>query len=88
MIVALYECGKIPKEIRQTLIKLSINERFISRTLHRYRETGDVLDRPREGCPRSVRTPKLIHAVCEWVRRNLLQKQKRLAGEMKVSNDL
>jgi len=29
--------------------------------------------------------PKLIHAVCERIRHNLLQKQKRLAKEIKVS---
>ena len=77
-IVALQECGKTPKEIRQMLNKLSINERFISCTQYRYRQL-------REGRPRSVRTPKLTHAVCKWVRLNPLQKQKRLAREMKVS---
>lgn len=83
-IVALFKCGKSAKEIYQLLKPLPINERFVFRTLQRYKEI-DVEDRPRKGRPRSVRLPNVIHPVRERVRRNPLRKQKHLAVEMNVS---
>ncbi len=84
-IIALHKCGKSAEEIFHLLKPLSINERFVFRTLQRYRETDDIADRPREGRPRTVRLPNVVHAVRERIRRNPLRKQKRLAVEMNVS---
>jgi DDE superfamily endonuclease len=84
-IIALFKCGKSAKEIYQLLKPLPINERFVFRTLRRYKESSDIEDKPREGRPRSVRLKNVIHAVRERVRRNPLRKQKRLAVEMNVS---
>jgi len=68
-IVALCECGKTAKQIYQTLKQLPVNERFVFRTLYGYRETDDVVDRPREERPNSARLPKVVHAVRERIRR-------------------
>ncbi len=73
------------KKIFQTLKLLSVNERFISRTLAHYWETDDVVDWQREGYPRSVCTRQTIHVVCEWVKQNPVCKQKRLAVKMNIS---
>ncbi len=65
--------------------KLSINEGFVFRTIKRHWETDDIEDRPWEGHPRSIHTPKLVHAVREWMRQNPLCKQKLIDIEINVS---
>ncbi len=69
-------------DIETTIYK---NERFVSRTLAHYWETGDVLDWLREGHPRSVCMRQTIHAVCEWVRWKPVCKQKHLTIKMNIS---
>ncbi len=85
-IVALCDCRIMLKMLRLTLKPLSVNERFISRILARYREIDDIVDWRRGGCPRSVYTQQTIHAICEWVKWNPVHKQKRLAFEMNVQS--
>ena len=84
-IIALHQCGNTPKKIHSLLKKLPVNERFVFRRLARYRETADVIDRPREGRRCSVRRLNIVHAVRERVHRNPLRKQKRMSAEMGVS---
>ncbi len=84
-VVALYECGQTTKQIQKMLKRLLVNKRFIFQTLQRYREIDDVVDRLRKGRPRTVRTPNVIHAIHERVRRNPIRKQKRLSAKMNVS---
>ncbi len=84
-IAVLFECGKTAKQIHSLLKPLGINERFIFRALKLYKETSDVVDRPREGRLCSVRLPNVVKAVCARVFQNPLCKPKRLAKEMNVS---
>ncbi len=58
---------------------------FVFRMVKRYNETGNIVDKLREGRPHSVHLPYVIHIVCECVRWNPLHKQKRVAQEMSVS---
>ncbi len=55
-IVALYDFRMMVKIIRQLLKPLLLNKRFVSQTLAHYRETGDIIDWPREGLPKCVYT--------------------------------
>ncbi len=82
-IVALYAYRTTAKMIHQMLKPLSVNEQFVSQTLANYRETIDVVDRPREGLLRSVHTRQNIHVICR--RWNLVHKQKHLTAEMNIS---
>ncbi len=84
-IVSLYECGMMAKTIRQMLKPISVNERFVSRTLAHYQETADVVDQLREKHLRSVHTQRPTHAICEWIRWSPVCKQKRLAVNINVS---
>lgn len=84
-VIALHTSGHSASDIFRLLKPLGISLRFVYRTLQRYRETKDTQDRPRTGRPRTVRTPKLIKAVANRIRRNPLRKQKIMAREMGVS---
>lgn len=84
-VIALHKCDKSVTEIYNLLKKLKINKTFIYRTIERYNETFSVSDRKKSGRPRTVRTPKIIKAVKERIRRNPLRKQKILARGLKIS---
>lgn len=84
-VIALHKVGKSATEIFQTLKKLKISRMFVHRTIKRFTETGSVKDRPREGRPRSVRTPEARKAVAERIRRNPVRKQSVMAREMNIS---
>jgi len=64
---------------------LKMSERFVYRTIERYRSTGDVVDRVRSGRPRSVRTKMAIEAVRSRINRNPLRKQKIIAQKMEIN---
>ena len=81
-VIALHKVGKSPGEIFKTLQKLQISEKFVYRTINRFVETGTVRDRPRQGRPRTVRTPELIKAVAARVRRNPVRRQSLMAHEL------
>ncbi|XP_045462489.1 uncharacterized protein LOC123672444 isoform X2 [Harmonia axyridis] len=84
-VITLHNAGKQPSEILKQLRGVGVTRLFVYRTLKRYRETGDVVDRVRTGRPRVVRTKKNIKAVRERIRRNPVRKQKVMAREMKIS---
>lgn len=84
-IVGLHKVGKTAKQIYTLLHTLKINEWFVYCTLERFRLTGDVVDRAREGRPRTVRTKKVMEAVRSRVNQNPCRKQKILAKQMKIS---
>ena len=46
-VLALHRCGKRAKEIATTLKPIGINERFVFRTIARFKETGEAIDRIR-----------------------------------------
>ena len=56
-VIALHKVGKSASDIFKTLQKLQISRKFEYRTIGRFTETRTVKDRPKEGRPRSVRTP-------------------------------
>lgn len=69
-----------------TLLRpLKTSERFLYRTIERYRDTGDVVDWVRCGCPRSVQTKMVIETVRSRISRNPLRKRKTVAREMRVN---
>lgn len=84
-IIGLFKSGKSAAQIFALLRPLKMSERFVYRTIKRYSDTGDVVDRFRSGRPRSVRTKKAIEAVRSRINRNPLRKQKIVAREMKIN---
>lgn len=83
-VIALHKCKKTPVEIFNLLQSLGISMKFVYRTIKRFSEMSSVNDRPRSGRPRDSRTPAVIKAVAERIRRNPLRKQKILSREMKI----
>ena len=55
----LFKYGKTVSDIAKTL---NINRMLVERTLKRFESTGDIINQPGQGRPRSARTPKLIKA--------------------------
>lgn len=62
-IIGLYKSGQSTLQIFALLRPLKIIERSVYRTTERYRDTGNVVDRARSGCPRSVRIKRAIEAI-------------------------
>ncbi|PSN43082.1 hypothetical protein C0J52_19293, partial [Blattella germanica] len=62
-VLALHRCGKRAKEIATMLKPIDINERFVFRTIARFKETGEAIDRIRSGRPKTVRTERVVNAV-------------------------
>ena len=87
-VIALHKFGKCASDIFETLQKLKISRMFVYRTIERFTATGTVKDRPREGRPRSVRTPEAKKAVAACIRRNPVRKQAILSREMNISKRL
>lgn len=84
-VIALHRVGKSNSEIFQILQKLKISRMFVHRTVNRFLETGSVKDRPREGRPRSVRSPAAVKAVAARIRRNPVRKQTIMSRELNIS---
>lgn len=84
-IIQLHLSGKRQCEIFKLLQKSKVSRQTISYTIKRYIETGSIQDRKRSGRPRSVRTPRMVKALKERIRRNPRRSQKKLAIQMKVS---
>lgn len=84
-IIALHKWSSHPKEICKLLKKLLVTERFMFRSLARYRETDDVEDRPQEKRPRCVRWLNVVHAVPKQIHRNPLHHQKGPTAEIGIS---
>lgn len=84
-VLALHRCGKRAKEMATTLKPIGINERFVFRTIARFKETGEAIDRIRSGRPKIVRTERVVNAVRARIHRNPLRKQNILSREMGVS---
>mgnify|MGYP002716655119 CR=1 FL=1 len=84
-VLALFRCGKRAKDIFSTLKPLGISERFVFRTIARFKQTGETVDRVRSGRPRCVRTKEVVNAVRARIRRNPLHKQTILSRDMNIS---
>ena len=81
-IVELFKARNSKKEICKDL---KVNKMLVWRTLKRYKESGNVQNRPGQGRPRSARTSKLIKAIREKVRRNPKRSIRKTAKEANVS---
>lgn len=84
-VIGLHKVGKNGKQIFSILKSLNISQKFVYRTIQRFNETGDVLDRPRTGRPRTARSKQIVEAVRSRIRRNPIRKQTILAREMKIA---
>ena len=58
---------------------------IVYRTIKRYNETGNVLDKQRSGRPRSIRTPGLKNSVRCRIFRNPRRSMRKMAREFKVN---
>lgn len=84
-IIKLHKDGLTNGEILKRL-KIGRNSRNkVKRTIERYTETGSLENRIHKNHPRSVRTPKMLKALRERIRRNPCRKQETLAIEMGTS---
>ena len=84
-VVEQYENKKTRSDILRMGKHLNLNAMFIKRTLDRYEDTKGINDRSRSGRPRSQRTPKLVKAVREKIRRNPKRSMRKLAKEYQTS---
>lgn len=84
-VVALHKVGKCPSVIFETLKLLGISRQFVYRTINRFNKHNTIQDCQRSGRPRAVRTPDVIKAVSNRIRRIPLRKQKIMAREMDIS---
>ncbi len=64
---------------------IGINHSFVFHTVKWYNKMDYIVDSLKEAHPCSVHLPNVIHTIHEWVKWNLLCKQKQLAVEMSVS---
>ena len=83
-VIELFKAGKCRSEIASLL---SYNRMFISRTLSRFADTGDVLDRPRPGRPRTARTISLTKRVLQRIKRNPARSIRKMAIETKTNRE-
>ena len=81
-IVELFKSGKTAPDIAKTL---KTNRMLVWRTLKRFESTGDIVNEPGQGRPRSARTKKLVKSTKEKLRRNPKRSLRNLAKEAKVS---
>lgn len=72
-------------DIFRTLRPLGVTRNFVYRTVKLFEDTGGIIDRPKSGRPREVRTPQAIKAVKMRINRKPLRKQKILSREMGIS---
>lgn len=84
-VVEQYEKKKTRSEMLRMGKHLKLNAMFIKRTLDRYEDTKSIEDRSRSGRPMSQRTPKLVKAVREKIRRNPRRSMRKLAKEHQTS---
>ena len=84
-VVPIYRCGKKPNEIFNLLKQLNIRIRFFYRAIKRFCEHSTIGARARLGRQRSSRTPEVIKAMRERIRRNPLRKQKMMSRQLNVS---
>lgn len=84
-VIALHKCGKSPSDIFNLLKPLNISRMFVYRAIKRYDELLGTEDRGRSGRPRTVRTPSVVKAVRERIRRNPLRIQKIMSRELDIS---
>ena len=75
-IVELFKSGKTASDIAKTL---NINRMLVWRTLKRFESTGDIVNQPGQGRPRSARTPKLVKSTREKLRKNLRRSLRNLS---------
>ncbi|KAI6648699.1 MhmaT1 transposase [Oopsacas minuta] len=84
-IIELHMAGKSPSEILKLLNNAKGRRAFIYRTINRYKETGDTVDKPRSGRPYSVTTSALKKVVRERIRRNPHRSMRKMALELNIS---
>ena len=85
-IVALHTNGNSNREIVQELQMHTVSYKTVYNTVKRFQETGQTSDRPRKGCPRSVRNSERIKRVRGKVCRNPARSMRKLAKEEGVSH--
>ena len=79
--IKLHRAGYTNSEIVK-LIK--VPRSTVHHTGKRFKELGNLADRPRSGRPRSTRTPKLVKAVEARIKRNPQGSMRKMAREMDV----
>jgi transposase len=62
-VVAFWEHGYGPTAIVRMLHLYKLSLSFVEKTIRRYKETNSIEDRPREGRPKSARTPSNIRKI-------------------------
>ncbi|KAK0420332.1 hypothetical protein QR680_014620 [Steinernema hermaphroditum] len=80
-IVELHCGGSSNPEICKTL---KLRRDAVKRVVDRFRETGDVQDRPRSGRKKTARTPQVREAVRKMIKRNPDRSIMKLAKKYKI----
>lgn len=85
LIIDLYLKNTRPCEILKKLKHIGVNERFIFRTIKRYKRTGTNEISQKHGPLPTVRTKKMIKRVRERIRRNPSQSGRLMARDLNIS---
>ncbi len=85
-IIGLMKTGKTAKQIPRLLKPLKVSECFVYRVLALYNDTGDIVDRPRSGWPRTARTKKVVAAKYARINRNPVRRWKTITKEMNIAS--
>ena len=85
-IISLHLAGHRPCEIMRTLNWTRKRQRFISRTIQRYKETHKLSDRPKSGRPRGARTPQLRKRIRQLIQRNPRRSARKVARVVGISH--
>ena len=83
--IILHNCGKSHYQIFKLLKPLTILWMFIYWAIKHYKELWRVENRARSGRLKSVRAEAAIKTVWEWIRQNLLWKQKIMFQKLNIS---
>ncbi len=81
-VVDLYRSRKTVRENKDALL---VSQQFVHYSIKRFRETGEVLDHPRSGRPRSIRTPQFVEKIRSWIRRKPNRSMNTMAQEFNVA---
>jgi Mn-dependent DtxR family transcriptional regulator len=83
-IIRQFERGKRVTDIAEDL---GVKKPEVSRTLKRYRELGTYEDRPRNGRPRTARTPEKIRRIRDKIRRQPKRSKRKLAKQERIGRE-
>ena len=86
-IIHLFLNGKKQNQILKALDSPKFSRSLITRTIKRYIEAGDVVDKQRSGQPRTIRTPANKKKVRQILTRRLTMSHRKVAAKVGIDKE-